>query len=721
MASLVPGYEYDIFISYRQKDNKHDGWVTEFVKHLKGELESTFKDDISVYYDENPHDGLLETHDVDASLKEKLKCLVFIPILSRTYCDIRSFAWKHEFEAFVDMASHDRFGLKIRLPGGNIVNRVLPVRIHDLDPADITMFSSVIAGAIRSIDFIYLASGVNRPLLPKEEKPHENLNNTNYRDQINKVGNSLKDMISAMVVYSGSAEPAPNEPVSFSHGAIKRKRAPFVVGGLILLFMIAAVLFFYPGESLSKKNLEKSIAVLPLIYDSPADTNLYYMNALMGNVLTHLQQIKDLSPRSRTSAEKFRNTVKTIPEIAEELKVNYIVESVGHKTGNTIHLNVTLYRADRSKEIRLWGHSYDQEICDARDIFRIESQLAEDIAGELEAIITPVEKQRIEKAPTSNLAAYEDYLMGQSYLKRFYDQDYDAAMRYFEQAKDKDPGYALAYVGISEAWIMRGLSSFSSIREVTPKAIAAFNKAYEIDSTLSEVHVCRAWIQNFLLYDCHGAEISCKKAIAINPNNADVRTGYANVLVPLGRLREATEQIELALKLDPMGLDSKGPYCVILFCSERYDEAIAEFREFLNIDPGNGPALDNFALTLHMAGRRSEALQVWESVYSSYFTGHTNMFKNHDPLNSYEEILNLQGDSLFINLKTRYINPTEIAQIYACAGNKEKTIDMLQYALKEHDPNLPYILRFPIFDFLKPDVRFRNLFVTLNLPLDEVV
>ena len=136
MPSLISGYEYDIFISYRQKDNRHDGWVTEFIENIKGELESTFKEDISIYFDINPHDGLLETHDVDASLKEKLKCLIFIPVLSRTYCDTKSFAWKHEFEVFVNMASQDRFGLKIKLSNGNIASRVLPIRIHDLDPSD---------------------------------------------------------------------------------------------------------------------------------------------------------------------------------------------------------------------------------------------------------------------------------------------------------------------------------------------------------------------------------------------------------------------------------------------------------------------------------------------------------------------------------------------------------------------------------------------------------
>ena len=102
MPSIVEGYNYDIFISYRQKDNKGDRWVSEFADALKTELESTFKEEISLYFDINPHDGLRETDDVDASLKEKLKCLIFIPIISRTYCDPKSFAWEHEFKAFVE-------------------------------------------------------------------------------------------------------------------------------------------------------------------------------------------------------------------------------------------------------------------------------------------------------------------------------------------------------------------------------------------------------------------------------------------------------------------------------------------------------------------------------------------------------------------------------------------------------------------------------------------
>jgi len=115
MASLIEGYNYDIFISYRQKDNKGDRWVSKFVENLKTELESTFKEDVSVYFDENPHDRLQETHNVDKSLEGKLKCLILIPILSQTYCDPSSYAWQNEFLAFIEMAKDDRFGKDVKL------------------------------------------------------------------------------------------------------------------------------------------------------------------------------------------------------------------------------------------------------------------------------------------------------------------------------------------------------------------------------------------------------------------------------------------------------------------------------------------------------------------------------------------------------------------------------------------------------------------------------
>src|SRR5271154_1100334 len=142
MPSIVGDFEYDVFISYRQNDNKYDGWVTEFVNNLNKELEATLKDKVTVYFDANPHDGLHETHSVSHSLEAKLKSLIFIPVLSKTYCDAKSFAWTHEFLAFIELAKNDRYGLNVKLNSGNVSSRVLPVRIHDLDAEDTQLAES---------------------------------------------------------------------------------------------------------------------------------------------------------------------------------------------------------------------------------------------------------------------------------------------------------------------------------------------------------------------------------------------------------------------------------------------------------------------------------------------------------------------------------------------------------------------------------------------------
>ena len=197
--AILPGFEYDIFISYRHNDNR-SGWVTDFVTALQEELAATIKEPISIYFDQNPHDGLLETHDVDGSLKEKIKCLVFIPIISQTYCDPKSFAWQHEFLPFLEFCKQDAFGLDIKLANGNVAKRILPIRIHEIDEADKSLFGNAIAGVMRSIDFIYRSSGVNRSLGPHDSR-ELNQNKTQYRDQINKVANTIKDLLNGLTNY----------------------------------------------------------------------------------------------------------------------------------------------------------------------------------------------------------------------------------------------------------------------------------------------------------------------------------------------------------------------------------------------------------------------------------------------------------------------------------------------------------------------------------------
>ena len=359
MASLIPGFEYDIFISYRQKDNKYDGWVTEFVDNLKKELEVTFKEEISVYFDVNPHDGLLETHDVDASLKEELKCLVFIPIISRTYCDPKSFAWEHEFEAFVDLASKDQIGLKVKVPYGNVAGRVLPIRIYDIDKTDLKLYESLLGGALRGVDFIHKSPGVNRPLRSKEEKPQDNLNNTLYRDQINKVANSVKEIIRGLKNEPGESEGEPKEVVLTSEKTLVR---------------------------------EKSIIVLPFENMSPEPDHEYFSDGLTEEIITHLSHVHELLVISRSSAMTYKGTRKKIREIAQDVNVRFVLEGSVRKAGN--NLRITAQLIDGHNDTHIWGEKYSGTL---DDVFDIQEKVSRSIVKSLMVQLSPAEKKHISR------------------------------------------------------------------------------------------------------------------------------------------------------------------------------------------------------------------------------------------------------------------------------------------------------------------------------------
>jgi hypothetical protein len=213
MASIFPGYEYDIFISYRHNDNAYDGWVSEFVENLRKEMVATMKDRLSVFFDENPEDGLMESHIVDHTIASKIKALIFIPIVSQTYCDTNSFAWNHEFLSFNKAASEDHYGREIKLTNGNIASRILPVRIHEIENEDVRLLENVLQGVLRSIDFIYHVPGVNRPLRPKDDDRQDNLNNTIYRNQINKVANAVKEIVNGIRSLELKSKPDENPMV----------------------------------------------------------------------------------------------------------------------------------------------------------------------------------------------------------------------------------------------------------------------------------------------------------------------------------------------------------------------------------------------------------------------------------------------------------------------------------------------------------------------------
>jgi TolB-like protein/Tfp pilus assembly protein PilF len=485
---------------------------------------------------------------------------------------------------------------------------------------------------------------------------------------------------------------------------ISKNRIIGSVSGLILLIVIVvAVLFFI-------KEPEKSIAVLPFRNDSPDSTNEYFIDGTREAILDNLCKIADLTVISRTSVEQFRNTIKPIREIAKQLNVNYILEGSGQRYGNDIRLTVQLIDAVNDKHI--WSSPYEGV---AVNILKLQSEISEAIASELKAIITPQEKQLIQKIPTNNLEAWEAYNQGILYWRKFTPPDEEVALHYFEQAIEKDPEYALAYAGISSVWVRRGVIGAVSPEEATSKAMAAITKALELDSTRAEVYRSLAIIQMVQRWDWKDAESSFKKAIALNPNYAEAHILYGHLLIIVGRIKEAMEQDELALKLDPLNISFKAHHGFALLLSRRYDDVITIYQEVLKTDPANMYVLGNLPEAFHMVGKYKEEFEAWKSYFTTSFKDFVHVFDLVNTKADYASILNLEADTLVAQSKTKLILPTEIAFVYACAGNKDRAMDMLDRAYEVHDPNLNCLLH-PGYDSLRSEPRFQDLCRKMNLP-----
>jgi tetratricopeptide (TPR) repeat protein len=477
MGSIIEGYNYDIFISYRQKDNKGDRWVSEFVEALKTELESTFKEEISVYFDINPHDGLLETHDVDASLKEKLKCLVFIPIISRTYCDPKSFAWEHEFKAFVEHTSQDKFGLKVKLLNGNVANRVLPVRIHDLDQEDIKLCESVLGGALRCIEFIYKESGVDKSLAPEDDEK-KNLNNTKYRIQIIKVAHAIKEIILGMKIEPSQVVKEKEQPKE-SFKEVREDESKIDVGKPIksgkwkllstvaaLAILIIATILAYPKifkqdtlEKLRSSGERISVVVMPFINMTNDTIWNVWQDGIQNELITFLtnynkelkvKQIESINSliQSKGLTDYASITPSLANSVTQKLDANILIYGSIKKAGSTLRLNTQLIDSkteEAFKSFEINGPAKEEMIFQFVDSLKkmVKNFL---IISKLEKEVSPDFKNL---ASTNSPEAYRYFNSGNiAFSKR----DFPTAAKLLQQAIAIDSNFIYAYLIIPFAY-----------------------------------------------------------------------------------------------------------------------------------------------------------------------------------------------------------------------------------------------------------------------------
>lgn len=333
--------------------------------------------------------------------------------------------------------------------------------------------------------------------------------------------------------------------------------------------------FKFFSSSSKQEDYRKSIVVLPFRNDSNDSSNVYIVNGLMEAILNNLQKIEDLQVISRTSAEKFRNIPKTIPEIARELNVSYIVEGSGQKIGNQILLNIQLIEARSDKH--LMAEQYNRQV---EDIFQLQGEVAKNIADKIQVIITPEVAERIDKPPTDNLVAYDYFLKGLEYLKN--DQKFEA-IPFFEKAIEEDPEFARAYAATTMAYYF--LDEGQSVKQYTHEIEYYSDKALLLDAQLPQSLIARAL--NYMHNDEHTLAIPyLEKALKFNPNSDIVLMFLVDMYVH--HLPDTEKYLEYALKglqVDISAYDSSASSINFLHISNAFIQAgfFEEAEKYINM------------------------------------------------------------------------------------------------------------------------------------------
>jgi TolB-like protein len=500
------------------------------------------------------------------------------------------------------------------------------------------------------------------------------------------------------------------------------KRSLLIYTSLIFILIVASVVVVLnlPGKKSGDiTKLEKSIAVLPFKNDSPNDSTTYFLDGVMEEILTNLQTVKDLRVISRTSVEQYRNQTKSIPEIARELGVNYIVEGSGQKYGSSFRLRVQLIMAKH--ESHLWGESFQQKITKVEDIFNIQIRIAESIAKELKAVISPDERKLIEKIPAADLEVYDSYMKARSYLINFTRESANKALEYLNSAVKKNPDWAPLYAGLAELWTWIQQAGWELPSVAGPKILENLNKAKELDPDIAEVHYQSAVIAQLVEWNWEKSEKEFLKALAINPNNALYRLMYAQLLLILDRDDESIEQRELAISLDPLNPNTKFLYLGTLVQAGDNKKSVSLAEEALAINPMDISLNQMLEIAAYRCKDYDKVIRAVKyalpiTINEDDFKDIERIYSESGIVKAYEEILK----HLEKYAENNYISFIEMAFRYIIANQPDKAMEWIEKGFESHDPIMTYITKSAqIFAPLFGNPRFITICKKMNLPLPK--
>jgi eukaryotic-like serine/threonine-protein kinase len=456
-----------------------------------------------------------------------------------------------------------------------------------------------------------------------------------------------------------------------------------------------------------------SIVVLPFTNMSSDPENEFFADGITEEIINALAQIPELRVVARTSAFSFKGKQIDLRTVGESLKVTTVLEGSVRKSGNRLRITAQLINV--ADGYHLWSERYDREL---QDIFEVQDEIAKTIASRLKVTFRAERQEPLVKAGTTNLEAYQLYLKGRFHANKRTPDGFSEGVRYFEQAIEKDPVYAMAYTGLAEAYTQAAFMNVFPPKELMPKAKAAAVKALELDDNLADPHVALGYASFGYDWDWVAAEKHFERAYALNPRGLTYHIYFPMYLSSLRRFEEALVLANRAVELDPASPSASHLLSVQFFVSRKFDRAIQECHRTLQVAPDLFLAYVVLAQAYAGKGLYREALAELDKAPATCrnipavagLRGYI-----HGLLGERSEALQII-EQFKATSKQRYVPGFYIALVYAGLRDNDQAFDRLEKSREERFVRLAYLAIEPLWDPIRSDPRFAGLVRGVGIP-----
>ncbi len=482
-----------------------------------------------------------------------------------------------------------------------------------------------------------------------------------------------------------------------------------IVVGILIIALLAFVLYYFLPKIINPLSEQKpSVLILPFNNYLGTDTLDYFVAGMHNELLTDIQKVSALHVKSKTTSNSYRNTNKSIPEIAGELGVNTFIEGAVTCIGDSVCLRVRLFDQEENE---LWIQDFKAE---RSEILNLYNTVTKEFSKKINAILTPQEEKRLADYRIVNNEAYDAFLKANYYMDHLSPESIQMGLEYFKKAIEIDPDWAPPYAGMAYYWVAVRQGGFAPASVTIPKIYEYLDKAKKLDPDFVYTQVIDAAVSVWTDFDWQKGEQGFLNVLEINPNHALAHSAYSHLLLILKRDEEAKKQADMALELDPLNPMILSFYAIVAANIGEYEKAIEVAEKALSIAPDHGVAYTAMAMANLYKGDYRSALNYM--ISADYLNEKTRKLV----MDTYDEKgYKMAALELAEAIKNGLNGPCTLSNIYASVGDYSKAMDLLEQAYEEKDANLPYIGSFNSEGPYKiDDPRFVELLKKMNLPVD---